>query len=178
MPQTPQPNRMQALLEYLDDDGLLIPGVKSTAHPAGKDYLIPSPDIETGTRLTAFAEFSGKIAAAQKRAEDSGEDVDPGVTSEDVQRLMGADDTDFQTLVLGPVYDEMKADGVSWRVVQRITEVAFATFAFGEDQADKMVRDRVAAGKATAPTNRAARRGSKTTPSTRKARPASGGSSR
>lgn len=177
---TDTPNRMQSLHEFLEDDGLFVPGVKSRAFPNGKDYIIPSPDIETGLRLTAFAEFSGKIAAAQKRRDETGENVDPGVTSADVERLMGKSDTDFQTLVLGAdVYAEMQADGVPWRVLQRIVELAFATFTFGDEQAEKMVRDRVAAGKVTAPTNRAARRGgSKTTGSTRKAPRASGGSSR
>lgn len=172
------PNRMQALTEFLEDDGLTIPGVKSTAYPNGQTYVIPSPDIDTGLRLQAFAEFSGKIAMAERRKAETGEDASPGITGDEVERLMTADDRDFQSLVLGTAYEQMRDDGVSWRIIQRLTEYAFATFTMGEDRADKMVADRVAAGKETAPTNRAARRGSKTTASTRKARPANGGSSR
>lgn len=169
---------MQALTEFLEDDGLHIPGVKSTKYPNGQTYLIPSPNIEDGLRIQAFAEFSGKIAAAERRKAETGDDTSPGITSAEVERLAGAEDGDFQTLVLGAAYAQMREDGVSWRTIQRLTQYAFAVFAFGEDQADKMVADQVAAGKAVAPTNRAARRGSKTTGTTRKSATASGGSSR
>lgn len=155
------------VLSFLDDDGLEIPGVKSTKYPDGKTYMIPSPDGETGIRLSALADIAVKV--------NSGREVD----ARDARRLR-MDDTeerDFAQQVLGSVLPELLADGVSWVRIQRITQYAYVHFAFSPEAARDAAERGVFAGKAPA-RNRAERRakGKGKTGAGKSAQPASTGS--
>lgn len=138
---------MDDLYNFLDDDTLEIPGVKSRAHPEGKTYRIPSPDAETGMRLSALAEIAVKVNKSV------------AVNDRDVKRLQ-LDDTEereFAQQVLGATYEELIADGVSWVRLQRITQFAYVHFAFSPEAAREAAERGVFAGKAPA-RNRAQRR--------------------
>lgn len=155
------------LFTFLEDDGIEVPGLKSTTYPEGKTYTIPSPDAETGARLTALAELAAKVNKGIEVAE------------RDVARLRLNDEEEreFAAQVLGSALVEMQADGVSWVRIQRLTQYAFTAFAVGRDAADKAAADGAFSGKAQARPNRAARRAAPT-PAARKAPTASTGSSR
>lgn len=133
--------------DFLEDDTLEIPNVKSRAHPEGKTYSIPSPDAETGMRLSALAEIAVKVNKS----------ID--VHERDVKRLHLDDneEREFAQQVLGPVYEELIADGVSWIRLQRITQYAYVHFAFSPEAAREAAERGVFAGKAQART-RAERR--------------------
>lgn len=129
-----------AVFDFLEDDGLTIPRVKSKAHPEGRDYVIPSPDVETGIRLTALGEIANKV--------NQGVEVSP----RDIKRLHFDDEQEheFAEQVLGPVYQQMIDDGVSWVRVQKITQYAFTHFAFGADAAKHAAAEGIFSGKARA----------------------------
>lgn len=151
--------------DFLEDDALEIPGVKSRKYPEGKTYFIPSPDAETGMRLSALAEIAVKVNKA----------ID--VNERDVRRLH-LDDTEereFAQQVLGPVYEELIEDGVSWVRLQRITQYAYVHFAFSPEAAREAADRGVFAGKAPA-RNRAERRAKPKTGAAPKAPRASTGS--
>lgn len=136
------------LFSFLDDDALVIPGVKSREHPDGKSYTIPSPDADTGARFAALAEIAMKVHRG----------VD--VSESDLRRLRMDDDEEreFMEQVLGDALAELKADGVSWRRLQMLTQYAYIYFAYGPEQAAAASQNGlISSGKATAP-NRAARR--------------------
>lgn len=141
------PSSNEDFFDFLEDDALTIPGVRSTAHPEGKTYKIPSPDAETGMRLSALAEIAVKV--------NKNLDVD----KRDVTRLHLNDDEEreFSQQVLGVAYEELLADGVSWVRMQRITQYAYVHFAFSPEAAREAAERGVFAGKAQA-RNRAARR--------------------
>lgn len=94
------------------DDGLELP-------IAGKLYKIAAPSAETGLYCQRLAEAG--VAAA------NGRDV-PEAELDDVREL------ELYQRVLGPTYDELIADGVSW---PRIKHVAITTFMWvaGNEQA-------------------------------------------
>lgn len=146
---------------WLDDDALEIPGVKSTKYPEGKAYSIPSPDAETGMRLTALAELAAKKAKGIE------------IKEADVKRLNlnDTEEREFAEQVLGAALAEMQGDGVSWVRIQRITKYAFTHFAVSAESAREAASRGVFEGKAQARPNRAARRAK---PTTQKAPPASG----
>lgn len=151
--------------DFLEDDALEIPNIKSRAHPEGKTYNIPSPDAETGMRLSALAEIAVKVNKS----------ID--VNARDVKRLQ-LDDTEereFAQQVLGPVYEELIEDGVSWVRLQRITQYAYVHFAFSPEAAREAAERGVFAGKAQART-RAERRAKPSSGAAPKAPPASTGS--
>lgn len=141
------------LFNFLDDDTLTIPGIRSREFPDGKAYSIPSPDAETGMRLSVLAEIGTKIKQGVQ------------VSDRDKMRLHFDDDEerDFAQQVLGPVYEEMLADGVSWVRIQRVTQYAYVHFAFSPEAAQEAARRGVFAGKAPARGNRAQRRADKPT---------------
>lgn len=141
-------NNLSALESFLNDDALVTPPIKSAKFPDGKVYRIPSPDAETGLRLTGLANIAAK--AAQNMT----------VQNSDVAKLKMDDDEerDFMAQVMGPVRDEMIADGVSWVTIQRMNQYAFAYFAVSPQAAERGVESGAFAGKAPAPANRAERR--------------------
>lgn len=135
------------LFNFLDEDGIVIPNIKSTKYPKGKTYTIPSPDVDTGIRLTGLAEIANKL---NRKVE---------VSPRDVARLKLSDEEEreFSQQVLGSAYEELLADGVSWVRVQRLTQYAFTYFAFSPEAAEKAAREGTFSGKAPA-RNRATRR--------------------
>lgn len=76
----------------------------------GKTYVIESPDAKTGLFVQGMMSL-----AADARA---GLDVNPA----DLQALKLDDDEerDLHKRLLGPVYDEMLADGVRWHQIQHV----------------------------------------------------------
>jgi len=135
------------LSSFLNDDGLKTPPIKSKKFPDGKIYSIASPDAETGLRLTGLANIAAKAAS------------NVAVRPEDVEslRMDDSEERTFMQQVLGDVYDEMLADGVSWVTMQRLNQYVFAYFAVSPQAAERGVESGAFAGKATPP-NREARR--------------------
>lgn len=171
---TDTPDDLSALFSFLDDDGITLPPVKSAKYPAGKVYVIPSPDADTGIRLNALGEIMAKQLKGIK------------ISEADAARLNLNDEDErvFLQQVLGPTYDEMREDGVSWVRIKRLGTYAFTYFAVSPEAADKAAREGAFSGKGLAPRNRAARRApapkatssDKPAPRTRKAPRASAGS--
>lgn len=143
-------NTLSGLTDFLDDDGFTSPPMRSTAHPEGHQYSIPSPDAETGLRLTALADIMLKQA---KKVE---------VTEVDLRRLRldGADEREFVAQCLSqPVVTQMTSDGVAWVHMKRLATYAFTFFAISQEAADEAVKNGLFAGKAL-PLNRAQKRAS------------------
>lgn len=150
---TPQPDEgLDSLWSFLDDDSIRIPmPIKSHAYPEGKLYVVPSPDAETGMRLTALADVARKQQQGVK------------VSERDAARLHISDDEEreFAQQVMGSCYDEMVRDGVSWVIIQRVMNYAYIYFSMGKDTADKAAREGLfTGGKVRVPMNRADRRAS------------------
>lgn len=133
---------------YLDDDALDTPPIPSTKHPAGRSYRIPSPDADTGVRLTAMVTLGVAFA--------SGADLDQREAKK--LKLDDNQEKDFLEDVLGSAYGEMVADGVSWTRIQRLGRYCLLHFTLGPEAA----ADEVQRGEAPAP-NRATRRAKKAT---------------
>lgn len=152
---TPVTDTIEPYLGFLDEDDLRLPPIPSTKHPreeGGKVYTVPLPDALMGARLAGL----GEIMVKQARGIT--------ITERDAKRLHLDDDeeVEFQVSVLGPVLDEMKADGVTWEAIKRATNYAFVAFAFNEDAAMAMAREGKLTGKAVpVETNRQERRASK-----------------
>lgn len=137
---------------FLEDDGLEIPGVKSTTYPDGKTYIIPSPNAEMGMRLAAIAELGSKASQGVEMNE------------RDMQRLQMDDKEEraFTEQILGDTYQQLIDDGVSWVRIQRITQYAFTYFAFSPETARKAAESGAFSGKAPALNREARRAGAKT----------------
>lgn len=135
------------LFDFLDDDALRMP-VKSMKYPEGKVYAIPSPSAEVGLRLQALATISAKV---ERKME---------VTKEDAARLQLDDDQEreFIEQVLGAAYGEMKADGVSWVRIQKVTQYAYVAFTQSKAAADKAAAEGLFSGGKVQALNREARR--------------------
>ena len=152
---------LRDLQEFLEDDGLEYPLRASSfedptkwqdrEHDDGtyaKKYRVPSPSARTGLWLTSLWDLGAKAA--------SGGDI----SAEEVAAIK-LDDDQEKTLyqrVLGPVYDEMLADGVKWTALQRVGQDAYLCFAASKELANQAL---TSLGKA--PTNRAQRRAAKRT---------------
>lgn len=137
-------------LDFMEDDGFDTPPIPSAKFPApeGKIYHVPSPDAETGLRLSALADLSMKISKGIEVAES------------DLKRLRLDDreELEFTTQVLGaPLVDEMLADGVKWEHLKRLTMFAFTYFSVSPDAANKAAQAGMFNPKAQAP-NRETRR--------------------
>lgn len=162
-----EPTDLDNLFDFLDDDALRVP-VKSTSYPEGKVYVIPSPDAETGLRLSALSDLMVK-------AENGGQ-----LTERDKARLSMSDDDEreFQQQVLGPVFAEMVADGVSHVRIQRVTQYGFLYFAFSPEAAETAARNGILSGKGVpaAQGNRATRRAAQHSTTQQTPAPGSGGS--
>lgn len=149
------------LTDFLDDDGLPI---KLGAH----EYRIPSPDAETGIKLAAMANIGVKAR------------VGADITEAQLKSIRFDDDEerDFIRLVLTEdIVQAMISNGVSWVALSRVAQYAFTHFAINPETARRALEAGMFSGKATAPTNRAARRSSGST-AAKKGQPASRGSSR
>ena len=133
-------------------DTIRYPAVPSSKHPEGKDYLVPYPDAATGARWTAQADLGWRKA--------QGAELTP-----DEDALLALDDQEEQTLyqrVLGPVYDEMVADGVKWPHLVAIARDAYFVITDNTQLADSLL---AAQGEAGARANRATRRAAAKKPS-------------
>jgi len=108
----------------------------------GKTYEIPAVDAETGLRLQ-------KLVAAGVRTALDGE-IDPAT----IELVNDADEKGFYETLLGPVYDELIADGASSPAVKFIGQTALMWHAQDFEMAETFWR---AEGKAPAP-NREQRR--------------------
>jgi len=121
------------------------PGVPSKEHPGGKTYRVPSPSAEVGARLTAYAALGLKLAAGRPLTDDE-------------RASLNLDDEQEKTFyrdVLGPVYDEMLADGIEWGDLVTIARDAYLVITDNESLADITA---AAQGEAMARGNRATRR--------------------
>lgn len=128
------------VFDFLDDDGCVVPLVPSQKYPNGMTYTIPSPAAEDGIRFAALADLGLKVRRGLK------------VTEADRARLKFNDEEEheFARDVLGPVYQQMIDDGVSWVRMQRITQYAYTYFAIGPDAANDAAARGVFEGKASA----------------------------
>lgn len=122
------------------------PGVPSTAHPGGKLYRVPSPSAELGVQLTYRATLGLKQARGLQLTDDERAAL----------ALNDEDEATFYQEILGPVHDEMIADGVQWTLLQGIAGDAYLVITGNEALAD--IRLARAAGEALARANRATRR--------------------
>ena len=154
------------VFDFLDDDALTVPGIRSRAHPDGKTYRIESPDVDTGLFLTrlqgaSIAEQRGEAAdeTDKRRLQRFLEQLssDPNAEPDDEDGV----DTALQSarLILGDTFDELRADGVSWERIRRLTRYAYVAFVNGVEAANELALSGALAGKA-APVegNRATRR--------------------
>ncbi len=134
------------LEQWLDEDGLTLPKVRSRAFPEGKSYHVDSPDYETGIRLQRVADLGAKVAAGGDVSEDDAARL----------KLDDREEREFSALVLGATLDEMREDGVSWGTIRRAVKYVFAFYTLGEESAQRMIDP-----KAPATPNRAERRANK-----------------
>jgi hypothetical protein len=158
---------LRDLQAFLEDDGLEYPLQASafgdpSKHPDGKTYRVPSPDAKTGLWLTALADLG--VRASQ------GGDLAP----DDLASLKLDDDKErsLYQRVLGPVYDEMVADGVKYTALQTVAQDAYLCFAMSSEIADGALeslgkaqpnrRQRRAAKRPAGPRSRRASTGSAT----------------
>lgn len=144
------------LTDFLDDSGLHVT-------IAGKEFVIPSPDAETGLKLQALAQIGAKVQQGVQVPEGELKSI----------QLDDNDERKFTDMVLGSSLDEFKAAGLNWVQLSRLAQYAFTHFALSPETARKALEAGVYTGKDSAPAaapNRATRR------STPKAQPASNGS--
>lgn len=157
---TPVADTIEPFLGFLDEDDLSLPPIPSVKHPHPKPdgtpggfvYKVPLPDAIMGARLAGLGEIMVKQAKGIP------------ITERDAQRLQLDDDEEmaFQTSILGPVKDQMIADGVKFEGIKRATNYAFVAFAFNEDAAKEMAQQGTLTGKAVpVETNRQERRAKK-----------------
>jgi hypothetical protein len=133
------------LSAFFDDGALEYPGIRSTAHPDGKTYKVPSPDARTGAWLASIAELGVRSASGAEMAQ------------EDAAKLKLDDEQErtWYQRILGPAYDEMIADGVAWVMLKRVGDDAYLCFGLDEDVADMVLASQ---GEPQARANRATRR--------------------
>lgn len=128
---------------FLDDDTFALP-------VGGKIYSIPDVDGETGLRLARQLDTAVAAAKGNKRKALAALDDAP----DDEQR-------DLFQVCLGPVLDELIADGVKWNKIRHIGITAYIYHASGIKAAQKYWVEGVRAGEAKTPAgNRASRRAS------------------
>lgn len=134
------------LVSFLGDDVLVVK-VAGKANPDGKVYRIAEPDADTGLYLMTLAQTARKTAAGAE------------VTSEDLASLQfeGGREVDLTRMVLGDVYDELRADKVPLRKIAGVTQYAFVHFTMGETVADQLL----SRGEAQAPNRKTRRKASR-----------------
>lgn len=109
---------MKDLTEYLS------PGLKLPV--GGKEYVVPDPSYEDGLRLAALVTF-GLRSMGDPNAE---------IDEETVGQLRGV--KDVQRLALGPVLDEMIADGRTGKEIALAGQFAMYAHVLGETAAEAM----------------------------------------
>ncbi|MEV4053040.1 hypothetical protein AB0J55_17795 [Amycolatopsis sp. NPDC049688] len=136
---------LKDLTQFLGDDVLAVK-VSGKAHPEGKEYRIAEPDADTGLYLMALAQTAKKTAAGAE------------VTPEELSSLQfdGGREIDLTRMVLGDVYDELRADQVPLRKIAGVTQYAFIHFTMGEQVAEQLLP-----GEAPAPNRKARRKASR-----------------
>lgn len=93
---------MAARFEALDelfDDSLTLP-------VQGKTYTIPSPSAGDGLKVQRITGIAARMMAA-------GEDAETELLDDD-------EEADLLALCLGPAFEELQADGVSWAWIKHI----------------------------------------------------------
>ncbi|WP_086705591.1 DUF7426 family protein [Streptomyces antimycoticus] len=113
---------MGARFEALDelwDDTLTLPF-------GATEYVIPSPSAEDGLRVQ-------KIISLAARLQSGGEAVDTTLLDDEEER-------DLLELCLGPVLEEMLADGIPWSRVRHAGLTAMFWVASGPEVAEKYWR--------------------------------------
>jgi hypothetical protein len=117
----------RAVWDFLDDDALTTPPIKSERHPDGQVYVIPSPTAEAGLRYAALTDLGTKAARGVKIEQ----------SDLDALQLNDQQERHFMRDLLSPaVYDQMLEDGVSWVRMQRLSQYAFIYFTQGERAAN------------------------------------------
>jgi len=145
--------KLKALDEFFDDTLTLPVG--------GKEYTIPAPDAETGLLCQRLMQ-AGVAAAAGQQTDLS-----------DLAELDDDQETDLYKRCLGPVYDQLIADKVTWPRIKHCGVTAFLWIAADLETAMKFW-DSGGAPEALAP-NRAA---SEAAASTTRSRGSTSGTSR
>lgn len=160
----------QGVWDFLEDDALTLPPIKSRAHPEGKAYTIPSPDAETGLFLQQLTGYLARRAKALRDDPEAEPTEADKHTEARIERFLEArtaevdgNDEAMQLeaagrLVLGSAVGELIADGVSWVVIQRLSRYALLHFTQGPEAAKDAALSGTISGGAMAPANRAARR--------------------
>jgi len=92
-----------AALDELLDEALELP-------VGEKVYRIPSPPAEDGLRIERITTLAARIVA--------------GGADPETEALDDQEELDLYRLCLGPVYDELREDGVSWAVFRHVALTA------------------------------------------------------
>lgn len=132
---------LSSFMDFLEDDGFDTPPMPSRAHPEGHVYRVPSPDAETGLRLSALADLTLKQSKGLEISEN------------DVRRLRLNDqeEREFMAQLLTPeLVAQMSDDGVKWEHMKRLSMYAFTYFAVSKDAADNAAANGLFSGKAPA----------------------------
>lgn len=98
----------------------------------GKVYRVPSPSIKIGLRAQATVALAAKVKQGQN------------VMPEDIAALQLDDDEEleFNKVLLGPCFDEMQADDVSWEYVRHAAKTVFMWLVSDRDAAAKVWANR------------------------------------
>lgn len=107
-------------LDEFFDDSLRLP-------VGGKVYVIASVDAETGLWCQRMMISAADVATGGQLSEDDIEDL---VLDDDQER-------DMYKRVLGPVYDQLIADGVSWERLKHVGTTAFMWAAGNKQNAEE-----------------------------------------
>lgn len=112
--------RFEALGELFDNTLTLPTG--------GREYVIPSPSAEDGLRVQ-------KITTLAARLQSGGEAVDTTLLDDE-------EEVDLFQLCLGPVYDELLADGVDWAQLRHFGLTAMFWIVSDVETAEKYWRSK------------------------------------
>ncbi|MGW3572174.1 DUF7426 family protein, partial [Streptomyces sp. NPDC000941] len=110
---------MAARFEALDelfDDALELP-------IRGKTYRIPSPTAEDGLKVQRITTLAARLVAG-------GEAIDTNLLDDDEER-------DLFQLCLGPVFEELRADGVTWSQLRHTGLTAMFWIVSGVETAEQ-----------------------------------------
>lgn len=121
----------------------------------GKVYRVRDPDAETGI-------LCARLMLDTVRAVDAD---DPDALPDD---LANTDEPSFYRRVLGPVYEDMLADGVPYSRLKLAVQTAVLWIAHGRDAAETYWERGGSAGEAPAPNRKSRRASGGTGQSTRK----------
>ncbi|WP_420819222.1 DUF7426 family protein [Nonomuraea lactucae] len=114
----------------------------------GRTYVIPPPDAEVGLLCQRLMHAGLAVEAGQQVDEEGLHQLAETVLDDNQEK-------DLYRRILGPVYDELFADKVSWPVIQHVGQTALVWVAAGLEAAAKHWES--VSGEGQAP-NRATRR--------------------